>query len=185
MFTSVTRIARLIFAFVFLINGLNGWWKVLPYPTVFDSPVSTTPPFVQAMLDTGYLFAALKAIEVLGGLMLFANRWVPLALVVCFPVAVGAWSIDFFLLQHSVRAQVMGWTVLLLNTYLLFAYLPYYTSMLVSRSSPSELAASDRSSPGVTAAKSAVLAAFGVIAVAMGLWASGWLVHLAAQQLLP
>ncbi len=185
MFANITLIARLTFAFIFLINGLNGWWKVLPYPTIFDPPMSTTPPFVQAMLDTGYLFEALKAVEVLGGLMLFANRWVPLALIVCFPVTVGAWSIDFFLLQQSLRAQVMGWSVLLLNAYLLFAYLPYYKPMLVSRSSPIEPAASDRSSRPVTATKSAVLAAFGFIAVAIGLWAAGWLVHMAARQLSP
>lgn len=183
MFAQLTRVARMIFAFEFLINGLNGWWKVLPYPTVFDPPVSTTPPFVQAMLDTGYLFGALKAVEVLGGLMLLTNRWVPLALVLCFPITIGAWSIDFFLLQQSLRAQVMGWSVLLLNTYLLFAYLHYYLPMLVSRSCPIGHVASDMTSPAPTGARSPVLAAFGVIAVAVGLWASAWLVLMAARQL--
>ncbi|NJN50486.1 MAG: hypothetical protein HC809_00470 [Gammaproteobacteria bacterium] len=185
MITNVTRIARWIFAFEFLINGLNGWWRILPYPTVFDPPLSTTPPFVQAMLDTGYLFGAMKAVEVLGGLMLFANRFVPLTLVLCFPVTVGAWSIDFFLLQESLRAQVMGWSVLLLNTYLLFAYLRYYAPMLVSRSNPIEPAASEVPPPIVIGPNSAALVAFGFIAVAVGLWASGWLVLMAARQLLP
>jgi len=183
MTTHLARVARLILAFEFLINGLNGWWKVLPYPTVFDPAVPTTPPFVQAMLDTGYMFGALKVVEVLGGLMLFANRWVPLALVLCFPVTVGAWSIDFFLLQRNLRAQVMGWSVLLLNTYLLFAYLRYYAPMLVSRSSPIAHASSDIPSAMVSGARSLVLAALGVIAVAVGLWACGWLLLMSARQL--
>jgi hypothetical protein len=182
MLAHLTRIARLIFAFQFLINGLNGWWKILPYPTVFDAPVPTTPPFVQAMIDTGYLYGALKAVEVLGGLMLFANRWVPLALVLCYPVSVGAWSIDFFLLPMSLRAQVMGWSALLLNTYLLFAYFHYYAPMLVARSSPTGRVDSDMPSPGIIGARSPVLTAFGVIAVASGLWASSWLILMAAER---
>lgn len=183
MFHQLTRAARIIFAFEFLINGLNGWWKVLPYPTVFDPPLPTTPAFVQAMIDTGYMFGSLKAIEVAGGLLLLANRWVPLVLVVCFPVTVGAWSIDYFLIDHSLRAQVMGWSVLLLNTYLLLAYMRYYTPLFVARSSPTDDVAAGPPPPFFDGSRSIVLCAFGGIAVVVGLWASGWLAMMAIQQL--
>ena len=185
MLARLTQVARLLLGFVYILNGLNWWWKVLPFPSVMDPPLSQTPPFVQAMIDTGYMFDFTKVVEVATGLMLLANRWVPLALVVAFPVTVGLWSVDFFLISRSLRAQVLGWSALSLNSYLLFAYLRHFAPMLVARATawPSE---ADRgpatSGAGGPAGRKRALIVFGLVAVALGAIASGWLIVMAVQQ---
>ena len=138
MLAWLVRATRLLLGFQFLINGISWWWKILPYPSIWDhSALSYTPPFVQAMIDTGYMFDLIKGIEIVTGLALLANRWVPLALVVMFPVTVAAWSVDFFLISGSLRAQVMGWSALAANAFLLLAYFDYFAPMLVASSKPS------------------------------------------------
>jgi hypothetical protein len=181
----LTRTARLLLGFVYLLNGLNWWWKVLPYPSISDPPLSQTPPFVQSMIDTSFMFGGTKVVEVAVGLALLANRWVPLALVVVFPLTVGIWSVDLFLISTSLRAQLMGWSVLLLNAFLLVAYLRYFTPMLVARASPRH-EAEDQVPEWPSGAQSALskraLATFGIVAVALGAAASGWLILMVAQR---
>jgi hypothetical protein len=136
MIEKLANISRLLLGFTFVINGVNWWWKILPYPSVLDPPLASTPHFVQAMIDTGFLFDAIKAVEVITGVMFLANRFVPLALVVAFPVTVAIWAVDVGLLGTNLRAEVMGWSVLLLNVFLLFAYLENYRGLLAGRVLP-------------------------------------------------
>jgi len=185
MIARLTQMARLLLAFEYILNGLNWWWKVLPFPSVSDPPLSQTPPFVQAMIDTGFMFSGTKAVEVVTGLLLLANRWVPLALVVAFPVTVGIWSVDFFLISTSLRAQVLGWSVLMLNTYLLFAYISYFLPMLVARATPwtAEIDdASAQSGAGGPLRRNQALMVLGFVAVVLGGVTCGWLVVMVAQQ---
>src|SRR5262245_44713279 len=172
MLARLTQAARLLLAFEYVLNGLNWWWKVLPYPSAADPPLPQTPAFVQAMIDTGFMFSGTKAVEVVTGLMLLANLWVPLALVVAFPVTVGIWSVDFFLISSSLRAQLLGWSVLTLNSYLLFAYIGHFRPMLVARATPwvaeSDGAGTMSSVDGALGWRRAALMIGGVVAVVLG-----------------
>lgn len=141
MFEMLVHSVRILFGVNFLLNGLNWWWKILPYPTIGDPPGG--PAFVQSMIDTGFLFDGIKAVEVVTGVAVLANRFVPLALAIAFPVTVAAWAVDIGLLGHSLRAQVMGWAVLVMNGFLMLAYLDAYRPMLLSRAPPSVLSCSE------------------------------------------
>lgn len=88
MFGKLVHAVRLLFGANFVLNGINWWWKILPYPTVGDPPGG--PPFVQAMIETGFLFGGIKLVEVVTGTAFIANRFVPLALAVAFPVTIAA-----------------------------------------------------------------------------------------------
>ncbi|HYX47211.1 MAG TPA: hypothetical protein VE820_10380 [Sphingomicrobium sp.] len=134
MFGKLVHVVRLLFGLNFLLNGINWWWKILPYPTIGDPPAG--PAFVQAMIDTGFLFGAIKIVEVVTGVAVLANRFVPLALAVAFPVTVAAWAVDVGVLGHSLRAQVMGWAVLSMNGFLMLAYFEAYRSMIALRARP-------------------------------------------------
>ncbi|MGV3554952.1 MAG: hypothetical protein ACO1OD_06820 [Croceibacterium sp.] len=134
VFERLVHAARVLFGVNFLLNGINWWWKILPYPSIGDPPGG--PPFVQAMIDTGFLFDGIKVVEVVTGLAILANRYVPLALAVAFPVTVAAWAVDIGLLGQSLRAQVMGWAVLTMNAFLMLAYFSSYRSMFERRASP-------------------------------------------------
>ena len=186
MLARLAQVARLLLGFIYVLNGLNWWWKLLPYPSLLDPPLSNTPPFVQAMIDTGFMFDGTKVVEVVTGLMLLANVWVPLALLVALPVTVGIWSVDFFLISKSLRAQVFGWSVLTLNTYLLLVYIRYFTPMLVARATPSPSVADGAramSGAGGAVGRKQALMVLGLVAVALGAIASFWLIVMAVRQL--
>lgn len=134
MYDRLVHAVRVLFGINFLLNGINWWWKILPYPTIGDPPGG--PPFVQAMIDTGFLFDGIKLVEVVTGVAILVNRYVPLALAVAFPVTVAAWAVDIGLLGQSVRAQVMGWSVLTMNAFLMLAYFPAYRSMFARIATP-------------------------------------------------
>lgn len=169
--------ARLLLAIDFLLNGMSWWWKILPYPSISDPHANRGPLFVQAMIDTGYMFDGIKAVEVIAGGLLLVNRLVPLALLIAFPVSVGAWSVDFFLISGSLRAQVMGWSVLCLNGFLLLAYLPYFKTIFVARAQPGMLVPTGASQSGTLYRWCMI--ALGAVTVALGLVACGWLLNLA------
>ncbi len=137
MFAKLVHLVRLLFGLNFLLNGINWWWKILPYPTIGDPPGG--PPFIQAMIDTGFLFGGIKVVEVVTGAAILANRIVPFSLALAFPVTIAAWAVDVGLLGHSLRAQVMGWAVLSMNGFLLLAYVDTYRPMLSARAEPVSL----------------------------------------------
>jgi hypothetical protein len=136
MSEKIFHAVRILFGLNFLLNGINWWWKILPYPTIGDRPGG--PPFVQAMIATGFLFGCIKAVEVVTGVAILANRFVPLALAVALPVTLAAWAVDIGLLGHSLRAQVMGWAVLSMNGFLMLAYIEAYRPMLLGKSAPGQ-----------------------------------------------
>jgi putative oxidoreductase len=124
----VTHSARILFGLILFANGLNWWWKILPYPSNHALP--HTPPFVQAMLDTGFMFDFVRIIEVTAGAGLLLNCWTPFLLVFVFPLSLGIWAVDVLLIASSLRASVMGWAVFSLNGFLLVSYLDCYVPML-------------------------------------------------------
>lgn len=66
------RIARLLLGLIFVTLGLNGFHTFIPVPTFH--------PFMQILVSSGYIYL-IKAVEVIAGLFLIANRWVTLAIV--------------------------------------------------------------------------------------------------------
>ncbi|MBN8832446.1 MAG: DoxX family membrane protein [Sphingomonadales bacterium] len=76
-------LVRILLGLVYLINGTNWFFKIItPYPSISDFIHFMPPPdIVGAMIEHGILFHLAKGMEVVGGLMLLTNRFVPLALV--------------------------------------------------------------------------------------------------------
>jgi hypothetical protein len=64
---------------------------------------------VQAVLDTGFMFDFVRTIEVAAGAGLLLSCWTPFLLVFVFPLSLGIWAVDVFLIASSLRAGVMGW----------------------------------------------------------------------------
>jgi putative oxidoreductase len=76
-------IARILLGLVFVVFGLNGFFDFLPLPTL----TGLAGQFIGA-LDASHLFVFVYALEILGGLLLLLNQFVPLALVLLGPVIV-------------------------------------------------------------------------------------------------
>ncbi len=134
----LTDAVRLLAGIVFVVNGLNWWVKLItPYPSMSDFVDFLPPPdVVGAMIENGVLFHLVKATELGVGIALLTNRFVPLALVAALPLAVPVFVVDVFFIAH-LRGQVMGWGTLILNLYLLLAYLGNYHAILQPGNTPS------------------------------------------------
>ncbi len=73
----IATIARYLLGFVFTLFGLNGFLHFLPQGTV----PSLAAQFLGAVIQSHYM-AVVFALQLICGLLLLANRYVPLALTV-------------------------------------------------------------------------------------------------------
>ena len=85
--------ARIFLGLIFFVFGLNGFLGFMPNPPVTPEAGALMGAFAKA----GYFFPLLKATEVIAGLMLLANRFVPLALILLAPVIVQILALHVFL----------------------------------------------------------------------------------------
>jgi putative oxidoreductase len=86
-------IARLLLGVIFLVFGLNGFLQFIHMPP----PTGVAAQFFGALFASHY-YIVIFAMQVLGGFLLLANRFVPLALVILGPIIV---NIFFF---HTLMA---------------------------------------------------------------------------------
>jgi putative oxidoreductase len=84
----VSTIARFLLGLIFVVFGLNGFLNFIPMPP----PTGIAGQFIGALFLSHYLFVVMF-IQILGGILLIANRFVPLGLTLLGPVIV---NIFFF-----------------------------------------------------------------------------------------
>jgi hypothetical protein len=112
--TLAPHVSRTLLGRAFLVFGLNGFLHFLPMPP----PSGAARPFLEGLAASGYLLAFLKGTEVAVGVLLLANRFVPLALVVLAPVMLNIVAFHLFLTPP----QTLGMPVLLLGLHLSLAW---------------------------------------------------------------
>jgi hypothetical protein len=76
-----STIARFLLGLVFVVFGLNGFLNFIPMPP----PTGIAGQFVGALFLSHYLFV-IMFIQLFAGILLIANRFVPLALTLLGPV---------------------------------------------------------------------------------------------------
>lgn len=139
-----------------LLSGLNWWFKILPFPNLFDPPgMPVKSAIVGVMIQSGWMFSMAKAVEILLGLALIFNRYVPLMLVVSFPVLFMTFILDALIgptimawlqgaapIQHVwaklLDATFFGGAVIVMQGYLMLAYFDAYRPMLQARNRPTD-----------------------------------------------
>jgi putative oxidoreductase len=77
-------IARILLGLVFFVFGLNGFLNFLPMGPL---PTGLAGQFVTVLVQSHYVLFV-SGIQVVGGVLLLVNRYVPLALVLLGPVIV-------------------------------------------------------------------------------------------------
>jgi uncharacterized membrane protein YphA (DoxX/SURF4 family) len=145
-------VVRYLLGVQYLISGLGWWFKILPFPSLTDGATFAHKHAVaRAMIESGWMYELAKGIEILTGLALIFNLYVPLMLVVSMSVALTTFLLDAWVGPSLVawlagrgtfgifRAKFLdmmyfGGAVLLMQGYLMVAYLHHYRSMLVRRS---------------------------------------------------
>jgi putative oxidoreductase len=88
-----TLIARILLGLLFLVFGLNGFLHFIP----MTPPAGLAGQYMGVLFLSHYLIAVFL-LQIIGGALLLANRFIPLALILLGPVLVN------ILLFHSLMA---------------------------------------------------------------------------------
>jgi hypothetical protein len=80
---TASTIARYLAGAIFLVFGLNGFLHFIPFPP----PNGVAGQFMGALFVSHYL-TVIFGVQVIGAVLLLANRYVPMALAVLAPVIV-------------------------------------------------------------------------------------------------
>ena len=124
-------IARIILGLGFTVFGLNGFLHFIPEPkTAMPENVSA---LVGGMMKSGYMFPLISATQLLGGVLILFNLFVPLALVLLMPVLVNIIAFHLFLQPVGIAP---GAVFMVLELYLAWVYRKAYLPMLVARAQP-------------------------------------------------
>ena len=127
--SKIVHTTRILLGLMFFIFGLNGFFHFLPQPEVSDSVAQ----FMGALAQSGYMFPLVFATQLVVGILLLANRLVPLALILLAPLTV---HIIAFHLAMDLAGIGPGTVAALLQLYLLLAYLPSFSPLLRLKSKP-------------------------------------------------
>lgn len=119
--------ARLLLGAIFAVFGLNGFLHFIPQPP----PAGLAAVFVGGLGASGYFFPLLKGTEVLVGLALLGNRFVPLALTVLAPIVVNIVAFHAFLAPSGIALPVV---IAALGVYLAYTERAVFAPVLRARS---------------------------------------------------
>jgi putative oxidoreductase len=124
---SFVTVARILLGLIYLFFGLNFFFHFIHGAP--PDPSSKAGIFLGGLFNSGYFFLFLKTLETIYGLLLLADWFVPLVIILVFPV-----SLNIFLF-HSILAPApayLGISVLIigLNLFLAWGYRHLYRPLL-------------------------------------------------------
>jgi putative oxidoreductase len=120
-------IARLLLGLVFLIFGLNGFLHFMNGPL----PSGVAGQFLTALMQSHYDLVV-SAVQIAGGALLLANRYVPFALVILGPVIV---NIFFYHLLMDRSGLIIAVVVVILWGVVALRHRQYFSGIFVRRAS--------------------------------------------------
>jgi len=123
--------ARILMGLAFFVFGLNGFLHFIPQPST-PMPEGAVA-FAGALMKSGYMFPLIMFTQLLVGVLLLANRFVPLALALIAPVLVNIIAFHAFLEPSGIGP---GAVLLVLELYLAWSYRGAYRTMLAMRAAP-------------------------------------------------
>ncbi|MES2461267.1 MAG: DoxX family protein [Armatimonadota bacterium] len=125
---------RLLLGLLFTVFGFFG---LLTYFRLVPQPEAAIPPgaaaFAAALEKTGYMVPLSSGTELIVGVLLLANRFVPLALALIAPVIVNIFLFHAFLAPSGMTIPVI---IAVLEIYLAWAYRDSFRAMLAAKAVP-------------------------------------------------
>ena len=120
-------ISRILLGLVFVVFGLNGFLNFIKGPL----PSGVAGQFLGALMQSHFVFV-LSAVELAGGALLLANRYVPLGLVLLGPVIV---NIFFYHLLMDRSGLIIASVVIILWGLIALRHRQYFSGLFVQRTS--------------------------------------------------
>ncbi len=124
-------IARILMGLIFFVFGLNGFLHFIPEPK--KAMPEGAMAFIGGLMKSGYMFPMIAGTQVLVGVLLLLNRFVPLALALIAPVVVNIVAFHVFLSSSGLAIALV---VLILELYLAWAYRDAFRPMLTPCARP-------------------------------------------------
>ena len=122
----VVLVSRLLLGLVFFVFGLNGFLQFIP---VKELPTGLALQFVTALMQSHYVLVV-SATQLIGGVLLLTNRYVPLALALLGPVIVNILCYHIFL---SFQGMPIAAVVAVLWFVLFFRYRLHFSGLFVQK----------------------------------------------------
>mgnify|MGYP001485564799 CR=1 FL=1 len=121
-------VLHLILQFKSLVAGLNGYF------VIFDlEPFIETSPAAMSLFEFQYLLIFEKSLEILCGILLIINRFIPLALAVLSPIVANIFLLHLFV-DHSLL--LLAIIIVILHFYLLYCFRKNFIGILEKKPSP-------------------------------------------------
>lgn len=122
------HVARTVFGLLFLISGVGYFGQFFAPPP----PPEAALPFMTGLAAGGYFFPLLKTVELVAGLALVVNRFVPLALLLLAPILVNIAA------YHLMLAPPAGLSIALIvvHLYLAWTHRSVFAPLLRARATP-------------------------------------------------
>lgn len=128
-FMIVVYALQFFFGAWFVAHGLNQWLDFFPRPKG-SSPIARD--LIMAMNAAG-LFDFIKIVEVITGVLLLANRFVPLAIVGAFPVALSIAHLNI-MSNPDPMSKAVGVIIMIIISVIALGYLDRFLPMLTFNS---------------------------------------------------
>ena len=120
--------ARILMGLIFFVTGLNGFMNFIPPP---KSPMSQgAAAFIAALMHTGYMLRLVMGTQLVVGILLLTNRFIPLALALVAPIIIGIVTFHIFLERSGLPLAVV---VVVLEIYLAWSYRKSFLPMLAMK----------------------------------------------------
>ncbi len=124
----VTLIARILLGLIFVVFGLNGFLNFL---SMGPMPTGLAGQFIGALFLSHY-FWVVAALQIVGGVLLLVNRFVPLALVLLGPVIVNILLYHLFLNLTGIALAII---VTILWFIVFYGHRQYFSGIFAQRAS--------------------------------------------------
>lgn len=92
----VAMIARILLGLMFVFSGLNGFLRFIPTP-----PLTGLVGQMNAVIFESKYWVVIFGCQLIGGVLLLVNRYVPLGLVILGPVIVNILCMHFLIMKQG------------------------------------------------------------------------------------
>ena len=114
---------RIILGLILLIFGLNKFLNFMPMPPLPEGAGN----FMKALIDTGYMMPLIALVEIVSGILLLINKYVPVALLILAPLSVNIVAFHAMLAPSGIAPAAL---VAILNILLLLSNKDKFSSVL-------------------------------------------------------
>src|SRR5690625_4861359 len=116
------HINRLFLGIVFLVAGINGYFVIFGL-----EPFIATSPDAMALFEFEYILIVEKSLEVICGILLIINQFIPLAIAILSPIVANILLLHLFLDHSLLPLAIM---LVLTLGFLLFYYRKNFMNIL-------------------------------------------------------